>query len=399
MIRVLKFVLAIIIFTSCQDNQIPQNAIPIKYYKHIYLKGNADGKDGNFIFDTGARNLYFDKSYYSENKFNYINTFEADLIGVGNTPSEIDVIEDSIKFNFGKHTYITKNVPILDLRAIIGDDIDGVLGMDYFENSTLEINYENKFIKKHNNNDSINFEGYSKIKLSRFEDGLTLPLEITISDSVKIFGEFQLDFGNGGSVDLTSQIAQENNLHTKIKSKVSNFNTNRGAGGESTINKFIAKELKIGNFKFNDVFMSYSLDSIGAMVTGNYFGIVGNTIYERFDVYIDFVNLNLYLKPNKYYSAPFKVSRIGFNYVNRIKSSNSWIVNGFYYPSNAKNSGLKIGDKIIEINGTSVTSITKDEEENYFDDIQKVKLKVERNDEAMEFSFNLEPVITIANNR
>lgn len=399
MTKVLKLVLVILIFTSCQDNQIPKNAIPIKYYKHIYFKGNADGKDGNYIFDTGARNLYLDKSYYSENKFNYTNTFEADLIGVGNTPSKIDVIEDSIKFNFGKHTYITKNVPILDLRAIIGDDIDGVLGMDYFENSTLEINYENKFIKKHKNSDSINFKGYSKIKLSRFEDGLTLPLEITISDSVKISGEFQLDFGNGGSVDLTSLIAQENNLHTKIKPKVSNFNTNRGAGGESTIDKFIAKELKIGNFKFNDVFMSYSLDSIGAMATSNNFGIVGNTIYERFDVYIDFVNLNLYLKPNKYYTDPFKVSRIGFNYVNRIKSSNSWIVNGFYYPSNAKNSGLKIGDKIIEINGTSVTSITKDEEENYFDDIQKVKLKVERNAEAMEFSFNLKPVITIANNR
>jgi len=77
-------------------------------------------------------------------------------------------------------------------------------------------------------------------------------------------------------------------------------------------------------------------------------------------IYLDLVNNFLCQKLNKHLSDEFKASKLGFNYVDSVKSGNAWIVNGIYSPSSAENSRLEIGDGIIQINDKAAGSISID---------------------------------------
>ena len=388
-------------FVSCKqkkDNLIPKGAFPIVYKGHLYIKGEADSIKGNYVFDTGASNLYYDSTYYAEKGFKYKNTFTANLPGAGSTPQKVEVVADTVEFSFGANLYKTSIVPVLQLKPILGDIADGILGMEYFYNSILEINYENEYMKIYSSIDSINLQGWSKIELTKRNNRLYIPLEVVVNDSIKISGEYQLDFGSGGTVSLTSLVSDKYKLKDKIGNKVAYFTKYGGVGGESSSYDFFANQVNIGDFSFSNVVMDFSIDTAGAMASEKHLGILGNEIYERFDVYIDFINNDLYLRPNKKYKDVFESSRLGFSFIDRGQTLKSWIVTGLYSSSTATKSGLMIDDKILSVNGISVEEINYAKQESFFKKTDEINFKIERNNKLIELNFNLEPVITTANN-
>lgn len=396
------FFIGILGFVSCKQNKengIPKGAFPIAYQGHLYIKGEADKIEGNYVFDTGASNLYYDSTYYAEKGFNYKNTFAADLPGAGSTPQKVVVVEDTVEFKFGANQYRTSIVPVLQLKPILGDIADGILGMEYFYNSILEINYEREYMKIYSSLDSINLQGWSKIELTKRDNRLYLPVEVVVNDTIIISGDYQLDFGSGGTVSLTSLVSEKYKLKENVRNKVKYFTKYGGVGGESSSYDFFASQLKIGDFSFKNVLIDFSVDTAGAMASEKHLGLLGNEIYERFHVVIDFINNDLYLKPNKKFNDLFEPSRLGFSYINRGKTLKYWIVTGLYSSSAAEKGGLMIDDKIISINRVNVEEINYEREESFFRNIDRVYLKVERNNKLIELNFSLNPIITTANTR
>ncbi|PXX98807.1 hypothetical protein DF185_15635 [Marinifilum breve] len=374
--------------------ELPKGAFPVVYKGHLYIKGEADSIKGNYVFDTGAFNLYYDSTYHANNNFKYNETFNALLPGAGTKPQSVVVIKDSVSFTFASNLYKTSIVPILQLKPILGDIADGILGMEYFYDSVLEINYENEYMKCYSSIDSVNLQGWSKIKLSKKKNSLYVPLQVMVNDSITVSGEYLVDFGSGGSVSFTSKVANKFKLQDQIKNKVAYYTKYGGVGGESSSYDFFARKLMIGDFAFDDVLMSFSLDKSGAMSSSKHLGLLGNDIYDRFHVIIDFINNDLYLKPNKKYTEAFVSSRLGFSFVDRGQSLQSWNVTGFYANSEAEKSGLMIDDKILSVNGVSVKDINYERQRYFFDDIDELNVKIKRKNEIMDFKFKLKPVIT-----
>ena len=165
-IIVLCLLAVVIIGSACSDRKTnesstPEDAFPIVYRGHLYIKGSADSIIGNYVFDTGASNLYYDSTYYAEGNFKYSEIYDAKLPGAGKTPQDVIVIWDTVDFRFGNNTYTTKFVPVLQLKPILGDFADGILGMEYFYNSVLEINYENEYMRIFPTIDSVDVSNYS----------------------------------------------------------------------------------------------------------------------------------------------------------------------------------------------------------------------------------------------
>jgi hypothetical protein len=389
--------LVVILSVSCSDNktnkaEIPEGAIPIVYRGHIYIKGSADSVNGNYVFDTGASNLYYDSTYYSGGGFNYSEFWNAKLPGAGKTPQDVIVIADSVNFRFGNNLYQTSNVPVLQLKPILGDFADGILGMEYFQNSVLEINYENEYMRIFPAIDSVDVSRYCKIDINKKGNRLFIPLEVKINDTLIIAGEYQLDFGSGGAVSLTSPAAGKFNLLKTVGSKTLYFTMYGGVGGESTSYDFMAYSLAIGDFVFENVVMNFHMDKSGAMASDEHFGLLGNQIYERFNVIIDFINNAIYLLPNKNFGEPFEFSRLGFSYVDRSHTLGLWNVKGLYSGSDAEKNGLKIDDKILSVNDIDVNMIDYESQKDFFSDLSEVKLLIDRKGEQMEIEFKLQAI-------
>ena len=373
--------------------ELVKGAFPIFYKGHLYIIGCVDSICGNYVFDTGASNLYFDSTFYANNNFSHNSVFTGYLPGVGNRPQKVVVVEDDVNFRFGNNSYKTSRVPVIQLKSILGDIADGIIGLEYFHNKILEINYQKEYMRIYSCLDSVDLKDWSKIELIKRANRLFIPLEIQINDTITISGEFIVDFGSGRSVSLTSLISDKYKLKESVVNKAEYYTRYGGVGGESLRYDFFAKQLKIGNFSFKNVLMDFSADTGGALASDKFLGLLGNDIYERFDIIIDLIDTNLYLKPNSRYNEEFLSSRIGFSYVDRGQTLGSWIVTGLYSKSLAKLNGLMIDDEIISINGINVSEIKIKDQVSFFKDIDDVNLKIRRANKFIDISFRLEPIL------
>lgn len=406
MIKVfLRYVFISIFLISCHSQefhenanaengfQMPSDAIPIIYRKHIYIEGVADKTKSVFVFDTGADNLYFDSLFFSNNKFAYDKIATALLPGVGSKPQKIKLILDTVNFQFANHEYKTNNVPVLGLKNILGDIADGILGLNYFAKKVLEINYNHQFMIIHDSINPMAINGYTKIKCENVNNRLYVPIKLKIHDSLEITGKCTLDLGSGGSISLTSPTANKYDLNNEIKIKRSYYSKYGGVGGETSRHDFIAKSVYIGDYELSDFVMDYSEDKSGALSSSKNLGLLGNRILENFDLIIDFKYSMLYLKPNKNFSNRFEIPRLGFSFVDRTISMGAWNVTGLYKNASAEKSGLKIDDKITHVNDQPINEISYEQQQAIFKTAEAIKLTVKRNNQNLFFNFRLKEIL------
>lgn len=390
---------------------LPEGAFPMTYYRnHIYIDGKIDSIDGRLVFDTGADGLYFDSTYYADASFPDSKTYKTKMEGAGTGSQSVIALHDIFNFSFDDYLYKTVGTYVIKLKPILGDFADGMIGQVYFSNQKylMEINFVHEYIVLHSDTTTIELSAYNKIDMKKqtqsrrsFEIGgektteyfsrFFVPITIQINDSLRIHEDFLLDIGSGGSIDITTAIAKKYNLPSLINDKIQRYDKYGGIGGHSSNFYFNAKSIEIGGFKLDDIIMRYSEDKKGALADRQFSaGLLGNLIMERFDVVIDFGDSTaLYLKPNQNYENPFEFSKRGFSYSNRKETLNAWIVTGFYKDSPAEKSGLQIDDRIISINGMNICEISYQEEENIWEQLDKIELTVLRNGEEMRFDFEL----------
>jgi len=295
---------------------------------------------------------------------------------------------------------------MIDFKEFLGDYADGMIGAYFFKQSVLEISYEKEYIKIYETIDSVDITSYEKIPLLRHTYGIGLgykntdsldktlnktimrsksydrfyvPVEVYVDSSLTIKGNYTLDLGSGGSLNLTTQTAKKYNLDTKVNYKIPYYTIAGGIGGASSDCSFRSDSVRIGNFTLANVTMGYSNNRTGSLSKSSDLGLLGNDILDRFDIIIDFINNDLYLKPNARFGKPYKFSTLGFSYRNRSKTKGVWVVKGFYENCNAEQAGLKMNDEIIKVNGIDVTTVKLKEETKllYQSDSLELTLKLD----------------------
>jgi C-terminal processing protease CtpA/Prc len=215
-----------------------------------------------------------------------------------------------------------------------------------------------------------------------------VPAKIQVNDALTIQGNLLLDIGAGCTIAITSATANKYKLSDKVKNKIPYYTKYGGVSGYSSSYDFRAFSVDIGSFKHDSVTIGFSEDKNGALSSSNYAGLLGNAILERFDVVIDFMNNDLYLKPNPNYNKPFDFSKLGFGYVDRNATMNTWNVTGLFKGSSAEIAGLKIDDKIISVNGIDIHEMPFIEQTDFWKTTDAVSLIVLRNGEKEKIEFD-----------
>ena len=373
-------------FASAQD---PAKYFPMDFFRHIYLNVTVEGREAHFILDTGSPYSFPDSTFVAREDLQYKNMFKARMGGTGNGKATVPVINNEFTYSMGGRQYKSKISPVIQLKEILGDYADGLVGLSEVGNAAIAIDFRNGRIGFWNKIEAADLEGYTAIPVEYKENRILLPIRVQVRDGITVEGKAIMDLGNPYSIDLTRATAEKYGI-AAIQPALTSSMAVGGIGGGSSSGDFRALSAEIGPFSLDAPIVGYSFNTEGALADAQWIALLGNEIWSRFDMIIDAAHGKLYLRPNATFAEPFDCPVQGFSATYRTQTLGCWTVNSLYDGSNAQKAGLRGGDRIVAVNGRDVKTYSHEAYRTWSDGLQSVTLTVLRDGQEQEISFDFD---------
>lgn len=345
--------------------EVPSKAIPFIYDGHIYIQAMLqDTVPISVIYDTGANGIYIDREFMelSDFKKNRNDECLAIINGAGNSSNvSFPIINEPLQITMGDIKYKEDYCPILNLREVMGGHLGGMVGIDAFAKKTILINYFEGYILPIDKLNSEILKGFTKLPAQFKDNSIYIEAELKIDSVQSLKGRFILDTGCDGSIVLTNKVRKSLNLTNMDTAQC--YSSHNGIGGDGTMVLFRAN-----SFNFLDdlenavVYASYNNESI---LSGDdkYLGFIGNSILSNYDLIIDDVNKDVYVRRNNNRCDSYqRTSRVQMGYIDRTDICDGWIVTSLFDKGIAQRAGFEIGDIILSINQRPVKDISWEEQ-------------------------------------
>lgn len=339
----------------------PVEKLNLQYAADLpFVKVNINGKEYNFLFDTGAptvissaiyTDLGLEKKYKSmvkdsqKNKQNQIFTVLPEMI------------VDRVSFkNIG--------VVVMDLTAAEFGclKVDGILGANQMAKLFWKINYTENTLEASQDLSKFDLKGYDFVIPFSIKDQKTPIVEAIIIDK-----KVDFTFDTGFSRNL--KISDGNFNPEKISEKVEVFGNNSvgafGTGSPKSGYIFKASDMLVGNKNFtNELIMTGSSD------------LLGNGFLKNFVFVLDWMNRKVYMKQIRNSSSELESFGFGYRFID-----NKPVV---VYVFQEENFPLKVGDSIISINNINLDNLDNGTACHYFlnrveKDADIINMKIKRN--------------------
>ncbi len=369
-------------FTNTCFATIPPQAIPFILDSHLYVKSVlVDTVSVSLIYDTGANMLYLDKDYMSNSSFGKrpFNKGNAKMGGAGNGGAkQIPIIIDPITIKLGNQTITEKITPIINLREILGKQVDGMVGNNGLWKKPLAINYTHSYLLPIDNLTPAMIEGYTKLPAKFVKNMAYITCELNIDSLQTLKGDFLIDLGCGSPIILTNETLNKININGK--KQATSYIKNNGVGGDGQEVKFRCEQFSLLD-KLENIVVSASYSKKGALSERPYIGIIGNDILRHYDFIIDAPNQAVYARRNTDASVSYQESSTWqMSYIDRTDICEGWIVSRLYQNGKAQQAGFEIDDVIVEINGRNVKTISWEEQRKGLDVKGQTLFKVKKKD-------------------
>jgi hypothetical protein len=200
----------------------------------------------------------------------------------------------------GNTNYATK---VYDV-ALSGHGTDGRFGWDFFKDKIIEINYDKNLLIVHSvlpKNITRN-KKFTQLKIEFFEDLFLVASEIK-QNGVTNKALFLFDTGYQRTVMLDNDLLKEGKFPTE-KMEIINKTVMKGAqGNEIPVITSNLNVLKIGKYQLKNVPVQ-QLTTHKPLKNKN-IHILGNEVLKRFNLFLDFKNKVVYLKPNHFFKGNY----------------------------------------------------------------------------------------------
>lgn len=404
----------------------------------IILDVEINGVDLKMILDTGSENnLLF--SFPENDSIEFFNPKTINVKGLGYGESLEAIVSTKNRFSLKSESVVDENFNILlitnhniGLINKLGIPINGILGSSFFKNYLVEINYAKRRLilyKERNRKYFKRKQKYDSIPIKLIQEKPYIDFEIKNSNE-EITANLLFDSGLGDGLWLFEDKT------TRIECSDKHFKDvlGKGLGGDILGKKSRIQNLKINNFKLSNALVSYpdsvSVKSLNLVKGRN--GSLGGEIIKRFNWFLDYKNQTFFLKKNHFFNEPFNYNMSGIEVqhsgvelvkeISRTTESSAYnVVDAMEYiydnsslknihkysfkavyiiysvreNSPADRVGLKIGDKLIKLNGKKSYNYSIQKITDLFqsEEGKKIKIEVEREGEILEFEFHLEKIL------
>lgn len=429
--------LAILVFflpLSAQEFSMPEDTdevkIPVDVVSGIMIaRAKVNGTELRFIIDSGAsRSTIFNingvdslsvgqgrettiKGYGSLEPFKAIESFD-NFIKLGDLTSEnatINVLTESQ----------------ISFLPILGTEVNGILGVDFFKNHLVELDYRRERMVVYRDEEAVRLSRYEKINLTKVSEKLYVDASVK-NDSTEMPVRLLIDTGSGDALWLFEK--DEN-----FKLPVKGFRDYLGFGMSGDVYGFRSKidNLKMGKIVFKRITFAYpELDRTNFQIGELNRGSIGGEVLRRFNVIIDHGNAKLYLRETRAFKDGFYYNMAGlklregeeeiitavqYNYdPDKVKDARSLKkleyekVKTYFYTYTKKNivsyvtpnspadlSGIQEGDQVVGLFNRGLGEFSMGEVSQLFyrDPGSVVKLRLKREEEYYDVRLVLEPII------
>lgn len=330
-----------------------------------------DSITGWFILDTGSPITVLDSTFVSENKLALIKNGDIEVGGANSSNIILKPTYDNISMKLFNKIIFSPFIIVMNLKKMYPIE-DGIIGLNYFENKKIQIDYINEKI---NTNPTIS-DSFSKISLIREGNKIYIKLKIQINDNSEIEGLFLVDTGSPKFISINKFTGDFLNINETIDKKITFYRKNGSVTGDTKSKYFKLAKCEFSEYSFENVICSFNQNS--SNIDSNRLGSIGNKFLEHFDVIFDISNDCLYLKPNKNYDKEFTYYRSGISIGEKKKEG--YEIAGIFKKSSADLSNLQVGDIIKKIDNEPVFDVGFMELKKKLNTKGKYSLEILRND-------------------
>jgi hypothetical protein len=387
----------------------------------------------SFVLDTGvSRPILFNLT--ERDSLDLKDTKAFYLHGLGGD-GKLKALKSSYnRFKIGNAVSTNQDLFVVYDKTInfasrLGVLVHGIIGYDVFKDFVVEINYKSKYIRFYKP-DSFRPKSSKKWKtlpINIHRRKPYLDAEVTIDTIVKPV-KLLIDTGSSDALWLFED--KEGNLEPKKDLFFIDY-LGKGLSGSVYGKRSKLKRLALSEFNLKDVNVAFP-DSISINFLKVYKGrngSIGSAILKRFNLFFDYTNAKLYLKKNSFFREAFtynnsgvvleyngnmfvkeemKLPPIGYfdsddgrdaiqinlaiNYTMVLKPTYKIAEVRPY--SNAYETGLRVGDILIEFNGKQAYNLKLDEINKVLHGKTgtRISLKIEREGKVLPFKFKLDNV-------
>lgn len=337
--------------------------IPFEFLGNIMLVRARinDSAPLKFIFDTGAGitviNELRAKSLGLQPKS------KVAVNGIGGSLNGVLLREISLSLGGARVTnQVTAGLTFSTLPCEV-QDIDGVIGYDFIREFVVEIDFKAQTISL-----------YDPKSYTYTGRGETIPLTITRTPRARATltlagrrsaeGLFEIDTGSDGTLSVNTPFVKRHALLKALNRQ--RQSKERGVGGKSATVESRVESLQMGSFVLRNPIVSFSLASKGASTKEDNDGPLGNEVFRRFRMTIDYSRQRMMLEPNESLAEPFESEMSGIDFETGGAGCKTITVESITPNSPASEAGIMTGDVIQAIDGRAVESYTTTELEELF---------------------------------
>jgi len=352
-------ILSILLLSSCKSlkmvklmtkGEIEQqqfiSEIPFEYGMGlIIIKVTIEGKEYDFLYDTGAPNVISTELAQELNIKPYVTNKTSD--SQGNKEELEYLLLPSVRI--GCVDFLNTGAAVADLKrssVIACLNIDGIIGANLMRKAIWQIDYENQVMRISNTMDSLNVENGEHIKFDQKITG-TPVAEINVNGT--IVKNVTIDSGSNGGFsfsEATYRTAKDS--ASPVVLGIGTTTSGLYGVGEVDTNYYTTMPIvSIGEIQLKNQLVGFNK---GHSLT------LGNEFFENYLVTYNWFDKDMILSNKKEHDNS-TFDSFGFSYFfNEDKLLVSMLIEG----SEADQKGIKRSDQIIAINGVDYSEMTQD---------------------------------------
>jgi len=330
----------------------------------------------NLILDSGIRNTIITELQPGDKiSLNYSDVKE--LMGLGGGDYLEAYASNSNTLKIGRillshrTVYVLKN-DVFDLSKHTGTKINGLLGLDFFHDYAIEINYTHKQISFYEPASVPLPKGYGSLPLTIEAQKMFVELSVLESDSTRKQVKMLID--TGAELNAWFQTSTKDAVH--VPDKWIQGTIGEGFNGIITGKYGHIPQLCVGQFCLKNPIVSFpdSATISAILAVSRRDGTIGSQLLSRFNLFINYKQKTLNFKPNENFRNRYSYNVAGIEIIQITPYINISEVLDVWANSPAERAGVRKEDHILEVNGTKAFEMTLNEIRKIFETPSKTPL-------------------------